>query len=126
MNETNLIIWKEIPFDLYIFASLFLVAGIAHFLVERFFLRIMPRWVIFPKFVNYASGLAEIILALLLFPTQTRSYAAIGLLLLLLAVWPANFYHYVSHRPKTDPPKWVLLLRLPLQIPLILWAYRFI
>ncbi|TGN17716.1 DoxX-like family protein [Leptospira idonii] len=109
---------------MYLFASLFIVAGTSHFLLDRFFLRIMPKWVPFPKFVNYASGLAEILLGLLLFPDLTRSYAAWLLFALLLAVWPANFYHYFS-RNKMDPPKWVLLARLPLQIPLLYWAYSF-
>ncbi|EMJ52658.1 hypothetical protein LEP1GSC013_1172 [Leptospira interrogans serovar Valbuzzi str. Duyster] len=72
----------------------------------------------------YLSGLIEIGLGAMLTLSDTRSFGAWGVILLLIVVFPANFYHYQSRR-KTDPPKWVLLLRLPLQLLLICWAYTF-
>jgi uncharacterized membrane protein len=117
--------FSNIPWDLYLFAGLFILAGTMHFVIKKFFLRIIPPWVPFPNFVNYSSGFVEILLGLMLFPIETRSLGAWGLFALLIAVWPANIYHYTSFNRKIDPPKWVLLLRLPLQIPLLLWAYRF-
>ena len=124
MNELFNVSWSLIRIDMYIFAGFFISAGFAHFLIPTFFLRIVPKWVPYPKYANFISGAVEIIFGILLFPNMTRSYAAWGIFLLLLAVWPANYYHFKS-RTKKDPPKWLLLLRLPLQIPLLYWAYSF-
>ncbi|TGN14074.1 DoxX family protein [Leptospira ilyithenensis] len=108
----------------YILGGLFITAGFSHFFLEKFFLRITPPWVPFRRFVALASGVVEIALGAGVIFNETRVYAAWGLIALLIAVWPANYYHYTS-RNKLDPPKWALLLRLPLQIPLILWAYSY-
>ncbi|MCZ8343255.1 MAG: DoxX-like family protein [Leptospira sp.] len=115
----------NLPWDFYPFFLLFFVAGVCHFLTPKFFLRIIPPQIPYPKLANWGSGLIEIFLSILLVFTETRSFAAWGIFLLLLAVWPANIYHYTIHNKKFDPPKWILLLRIPLQIPLLLWAYRF-
>ncbi|RHX87453.1 DoxX family protein [Leptospira stimsonii] len=112
-------------FSLYSMAVLYILAGILHFVIPKFYLRIMPPYIPYPKFVVWISGLIEIGLGLLLFFPETRSIGAWGTILLLIAVFPANLYHYQSRR-KTDPPKWTLFLRLPLQIVLIYWAYTFI
>jgi len=111
-------------YGLYILAGVFIIAGVMHFVSEKFFLRITPLWVPFRRFVVLSSGIVEIALGMGLLFNETRVYSAWGLVTLLIAVWPANFYHYLS-RNKLDPPKWALLLRLPLQIPLILWAYSY-
>ncbi|MCG6166574.1 DoxX family protein [Leptospira sp. FAT2] len=117
MPETSVI-------SLYTMAVLYIFAGVMHFVLPKFYLRIMPPYVPYPKFVVYFSGVVEIALGgMLLFP-ETRQIGAWGVILLLIAVFPANLYHYQSRR-KTDPPKWALLLRLPIQLLLIYWAYTF-
>ncbi|TGK32713.1 DoxX-like family protein [Leptospira gomenensis] len=116
---------ESIIVSLYFMATLYVLAGILHFVLPKFYLRIIPPYIPYPKFVVYLSGLIEIILgAALLFP-ETRRLGAWGIILLLIAVFPANIYHFQSRRKK-DPPKWVLLLRLPLQFALIYWAYLFV
>ncbi|EMJ91336.1 DoxX family protein [Leptospira alstonii] len=110
--------------SLYTMAILYIVAGILHFVLPRFYLRIMPPYIPYPEFIVYLSGVIEIGLGAMLLFSETRQLGAWGIILLLIAVFPANLYHYRSRR-KTDPPKWALLLRLPLQLLLIYWAYIF-
>ncbi|XDD50546.1 MauE/DoxX family redox-associated membrane protein [Leptospira sp. WS92.C1] len=110
--------------SLYTMAILYIIAGILHFVSPKFYLRIMPPYIPYPKLVVYISGLFEIGLGAMLLLPDTRQLGAWGIILLLIAVFPANLYHYQSCR-KTDPPKWALFIRLPLQLLLIYWAYTF-
>ncbi len=104
---------------------LFIVAGIFHFTKPRIFIKITPNWVPFPEKVNVLVGIVEIVLAIALIFAQTRSAAAMGIILLLIAVFPANVKHFKQALSKN---KFVLptLIRLPLQALLIYWAYTFI
>ena len=106
-------------------AAIYVIAGIAHFRNPNFYLKITPTWVPFPEKINLFVGSVEIILGMALLFNETRSYAAIGIVLLLIAVFPANIYHYQKSQKKG---KNVLatLIRLPIQGLLIYWAYTFI
>ncbi len=108
-----------------IFACFFIYAGISHFRNPRFFLKITPPWVPAPDIVNIIVGVLEIVLGLGLFVESVRDYAAWGLIVLLVAVFPANFYHHQKARAKG---KHVIptLIRMPIQGVLIYWAYTFI
>jgi uncharacterized membrane protein len=102
--------------------------GLLHFLVPRPFDAIIPR--AFPEEVRrpltYASGVGEITCGVLLLAPRTRRLGARLTVLLLLAVWPANIdaalrggYPGLSGFAGSALAAW---LRVPLQIPLILWA----
>ena len=56
---------------------------------------------------------------------STRKFAGIGIILLLISVFPANIYLYTSEVPQKiyGITKNEALLRLPFQLPLILLAY---
>lgn len=109
---------------MYTMAFLYAFAGVFHFLKPRFFLAIMPPFVPAHQLMVALSGAAEILLAIgLLFP-QTCSLAAWGIIVLLLAVFPANIYMATSGK-FTALPQWALYLRLPLQFVLIWWAYQY-
>ena len=58
-------------------------------------------------------------------PKSTRKYAGIGIIVLLILVFPANIYLYISEVPQKvyGITKNDALLRLPFQLPLILLAY---
>lgn len=104
-------------------ALLYVAAGINHFRQPRFYIRIIPPFLPFKRTINAVSGVAEIVLgALLLFPA-TSKVAAKGIILLLLAVFPANVYHFLARGAGMRIPQWALLLRLPMQGVLIAWAY---
>ncbi|MFN7623441.1 MAG: DoxX family protein, partial [Acidobacteriota bacterium] len=62
--------------------------------------------------------------ALLLFP-PLRHWAAWGLVLLLLAVYPANLHVAFNHHLYPEIPLLFHWIRLPLQFLLIAWAWWF-
>ena len=104
-------------------ATLYILAGINHFFQPKFYLRIMPRYLPWPKSLNYISGAAEVVLGLLLFCPAYSTWAAWGIIALLIAVFPANINHLTSAKPGKGPPIWTLWLRLPFQLIFILWAW---
>lgn len=111
--------------SLLLMASFYIFAGISHFRIPKFFESITPKWVPVPKKVNLFVGAVEIMLGIALLFSVSRSYAAWGIVILLIAVFPANVYHFQKALRKK---KAVLLtfMRLPLQLLLIYWAYSFI
>ena len=108
-------------------ALLFIVGGILHFVFPEVYSRIMPPFLPQPRFLIEVSGAAEIAGGLGLLLARFRRAAAYGLVLLLVAVFPANIYMAVAHVPfpgvmGESSVQW---LRLPLQIPIILWAWHY-
>ena len=107
-------------------ATLFVVAGILHFVRTDVFASIVPPYLPAPNLLVYLSGVFEIVGGLGLLIPKFRRIASWGLILLLIAVFPANLYM------ATDPdafveagvPLWALYLRLPLQGVLILWVWQ--
>ncbi|UOQ66325.1 DoxX family protein [Hymenobacter volaticus] len=110
-------------FSIYLLALIFIGAGILHFAAPSPYLRIMPPYLPAPLLLVYVSGAAEIAGGLgLLFPA-TRQVAGVGLVLLLVAVFPANVYMLQAHGAGLSVPMWALWLRLPLQLVLIAWVW---
>jgi uncharacterized membrane protein len=103
----------------------YLTTGTLHFLRPQPFLNIMPPWLPHPLFLVYFSGACEALFALLLISPKTRKTGAWLLIVLLLAVFPANIQMSINYWNTPGTMFWISLLRLPLQIVLISWAYRF-
>ncbi len=110
--------------SMYVLAAFLIYAGVGHFTKKRFFMKAMPPYIPAHETMVIVSGIAEIALGLGLLFVQTRSYAAWGIIALLIAVFPANVYMLTSGVFKKIPT-WFLWLRLPLQLVLIWWAYQF-
>ena len=94
--------------------------GIAHLIVPSPFVRVMPAYLPYPEALVFVSGVAEIAGGVGLLVPRLRKAAGWGLVLLLAAVFPANVD--MALHPQFGIPPWLLWLRLPLQIPLIVWA----
>ncbi len=111
--------------SLYFMAALYLFAGVSHFRNPPFFLKITPKWVPAPETVNLIVGAVEILLGIGLLFSQTRSWSAWGIIVLLIVVFPANIYHFQKALKKK---KMVIptLIRLPIQGLLMYWAYSFV
>lgn len=94
------------------------LAGITHFLRPETFESIVPPRLGDPRFITYASGVAELGCAGLLAVPSTRRLGGAASAALMIGVFPANIYTVVKHR---DEPKAraIALARLPLQIPLV-------
>lgn len=110
---------------LYVMAMLYVAAGINHFRNPAMYSKIIPHFLPWHKAINAVSGAAEILLGLLLFPKQTRSTAAWGLVVLLIAVFPANVQMAVDYTAQHHPYTWLTYARLPLQPVLIWWAVSY-
>ncbi len=101
------------------------VAGINHFIAPGPYVAIMPAELPAHLALVYASGVAEILGGLGLIWPSTRRFAAWGLILMLLAIFPANVNMAINQLPLGGraTPSWVLWARLPLQLVLIAWAW---
>ncbi len=106
-------------------AVFFVVAGLNHFRDPAFYQAMIPGWLPAPAAMNLISGIAEILGGLGVLPAATRRFAGIGLVLLLVAVFPANIAMAVGdpRPPWADIPSWLLWARLPLQGVLIAWVW---
>lgn len=107
-------------------ATLFLAAGIAHFVVPEWFDRIVPAWVPNARLATLLSGAAEVAGAIGLLIPATRRAAGWGLVLLLVAVFPANVNMLQLARESHASASYIaaLWVRLPLQPLLVWWVWR--
>lgn len=110
-------------FFLYLMSAFFIFAGITHFIKPGIFLGIVPKFLPYPLHLVYISGACEILFAILLAMPATRHTGAWLLILLLIAVFPANIQMAISFYQQKNPYLWLALLRLPLQFVLIWWAW---
>lgn len=106
-------------------AALYILAGINHFIRPETYLEIIPPWLPEPALLVILSGIAEIILGLGLLWAKTRRLASWGIILLLVAVFPANIQMALDWHQTRHPHEWIVWARLPLQGVLIWWAWRY-
>jgi uncharacterized membrane protein len=106
-------------------ALIFTVAGTLHFVFPEVYEKIMPPYLPLHRELVCLSGALEVLGGLGLLPERTRRAAGVGLVLLLLVVWPANLQMLLDARASEQPSWWVTLLwaRLPLQVALIAWVW---
>ena len=86
-------------------------------------MQIMPPYLPFHKELVYISGGFEIILGFMLLFKKTRFIAGWGLILLLIAVFPANIYLAQTNGAVMDTTPIIAWGRLPFQAIFILIAY---
>jgi uncharacterized membrane protein len=109
--------------SLWIMAAGYVLVGVAHFSHTGDFVKIVPPYLPYPVTLVYISGFFEIGLALAALFKSTRRFACYGIIALLLAVLPANIYMLTSYQPGSSIAHWILVLRIPFQGVLMLWAY---
>lgn len=104
---------------------MYVFIGIRHFTDPQYFLDIVPPQLPSKLFLVYLTGLIEVVGGAAILAQKTRKAGAYLLIFLLISVFPANIYLYLSETPqnllgisKTDA-----LIRMPFQIPLILLAF---
>lgn len=106
-------------------AALFVAAGVMHFVIPRSYAAIVPPTLPAPLLLVYASGACEILGGAGVLIPRTRRWAAIGLIALLAAVFPANV-QMLLNAVAAGKPGWqivLLTLRLPLQIVLMWFVW---
>lgn len=111
----------------WLLAAFMTLAGLNHFLSPETYLGMMPAVLPAPLALVYISGVAEIAGGLGLLHRRTRTLAAWGLIALFIAVFPANLNMAINGLPlgERSVPLWALWARLPVQLVLIAWAFRF-
>jgi uncharacterized membrane protein len=96
-----------------------------HFVMPRAYQQIVPpRLRDEAKRVVVVSGLAEMAGGVGVLLPRLRRVAGLGLVALLVAVFPANLYMACSPERFRRIPRWALYGRLPLQPLMIWWAWR--
>lgn len=114
------------PWHLYAMAAMYIVAGLMHFIKPKLYLRIMPRYLPNHKMLVYLSGLAEILLGVGLCFSLTKNLAIYGIILMLAIFLLVHFYMLSGEKASAGIPKWLLILRIPLQFFLMYWAYWYL
>jgi len=103
-------------------AVFFVVAGTFHFLKPELYRQIITPAFTAPQLLVIVSGIAEIAGGIGLLIRSLRRWAGWGLVALLIAVFPANFY-MAEHPERFHISRWLLWGRLPLQGVFLLWVW---
>lgn len=115
--------------SLVLLIMLYIGAGINHFWHPAGYYSIIPPYFTNPYLINILSGLAEIILGVLLIFRATRKVAAYGIILMLIAFIPAHVYMIqkdgcMGPKPAICTTPFIAWIRLfPLQFVLMWWAW---
>ncbi len=108
-----------------VLASVFIVAGVLHFVFTPAYLRLMPAYLPAPLFLVRVSGVCETLGGIGLLIPAAQQFAAWGLVALLIAVFPANLTMVTDPARFPSIPQWAAWARLPLQLPIIWWAWLY-
>jgi uncharacterized membrane protein len=100
-------------------------AGVTHFTSPEFYDPMVPdRLPGSARFWVQASGVAELGVAALVAVPRTRRFGALAAAALFAAVFPANVKMAVDWSDRSPRARAIAYGRLPLQIPLLLWARK--
>ncbi len=109
----------------YLMSTIYILAGAFHFITPKIYLRIIPDYIPWHKFMVVLSGIVEILLGLLLVFEATRNIAAYAIILMLIVFLPVHIEMLVNKKKRLRLPLWVLFARIPLQFGLMYWAYLY-
>lgn len=111
----------------WVLVVLFTVSGFVHLVRPGVFTPIVPDALPSHRLLVYVSGVAELLCAAGLVWRRTRRIAGWASVALLVAVFPANLTMAIDTWRNDDASSAYVagtLLRLPLQLPMIWWAWR--
>jgi uncharacterized membrane protein len=100
-------------------------AGVTHFLAPKPYDATVPSNL--PgsaRAYTYVSGVAELAVAAAVAHPRTRRLGGLAAAALFVAVFPANVKMAIDWRHRPLPHKAIAFARLPLQVPLVVWAFR--
>jgi uncharacterized membrane protein len=104
-------------------AEMLLFTGTVHLVRPHVFDAALPDWLPGTKTAwAVGSGVAELVCAGLVALPRTRRLGGYACAALFVAVFPGNVHMVTTAR--TPRARAVTLARLPLQVPLVLWALR--
>jgi uncharacterized membrane protein len=106
----------------YLLAGLLTVTGTMHFVAPKVFASIIPPQLPHRSALVYASGAAELTCAAGLAVPRTRRVAGWATALLFVAVFPANVQMALDAGDRSAAYRAATYARLPVQVPLVMWA----
>jgi uncharacterized membrane protein len=109
-------------YSVYLMGLAYILAGINHFVHPDFYMKMLVGFLPYPSALNMISGAIEIILGIGVMLPKTRKVSAWGIILLLIAVFPANI-NMAIHANEWGLSVIGLYARLPIQFLLIWWAF---
>jgi len=104
-------------------ALFFVAGGINHFANPDFYVAMMPPYLPAHLGLVYISGVFEVLGGLAVLLPSVRPAAGWGLILLLVAVFPANLHMALNADLFPEMGAAALYIRLPFQALFIAWAY---
>ena len=106
-------------------SAMYITIGVKHFSDSTYLVNITPPFVPFKEGAVYITGVIEILAGVLILFKRSRTQGAYLLIFLLIIVFPANIYLYISELPRDllGITQNQALIRLPFQIPLLILAY---
>lgn len=106
-------------------AGLLTTTGLIHFGYPRPFDQLIPGWIPgSPRAWTYGSGVVELATAALIANRGTRTPGALFAAGLFIAVFPGNIKMAIDWSHRSAAEQAIAYARLPLQIPLVVWAVR--
>jgi uncharacterized membrane protein len=107
-------------------ALIYIIAGLNHFRSPKLYIKIIPPYLPNASLINKVSGILEIVFGIMLFFKSLAPIGAVGIIVLLIGFFATHFYMLQNEKASLRLPKWILILRIPLQFVLIYWAYQYI
>ncbi len=114
------------PWHYLFMAGFYIVAGIGHFIMPKWYLRVMPPHYPWPKTLVVLTGILEIALGALLFYPAYKDWALYGIMGMLLVFLSVHTHMLKDKTAASGIPRWILIIRLPLQFVLMYWAYSYL
>jgi len=115
-----------LPWHQYLMGILLVLAGMNHFRKPKLYERIVPSYIPAAGTVVMLSGVLEMVLGFMLMNKNSQTEAAWGIIIMLILFIPVHIYMLKNQKASLKLPKWALILRLPLQLALIFWAYQYL
>ncbi|MGV6829908.1 MAG: DoxX family protein [Flavobacteriales bacterium] len=113
------------PWHQYLLAILFLLAGFNHFRKPKLYQRVMPNYIPYKSSMVLLTGILEMIFGFMLITNESQHIGAWGIIILLILFIPVHLFMLQNEQASLKLPKWVLVLRLPLQLVIMYWAFLY-
>jgi len=107
--------------------AVFLFAAIGHFFRTEQMMQMLPSFVPARRALIYISGVVEVLFAIAVLAMPNLFYVGLCIIGDLIIIFPSNIYaarHRIPFGGHSIGPRY-LFIRLPLQLLLICWTYRF-
>jgi len=110
-------------FSMIVMGVFYISIGVSHFTSPIWYVKIVPPYLPYKLELVYISGLFEILFGGMLLFKKTRFLAGWGLILLLIAVYPANIYLAQTNGAAMNTTPLIAWGRLPVQFIFVGLAY---